>query len=473
MSAPTVPLDDMQALFVTAFSDLPSAEYLLLAVKNPAQARQWLGRVMSDGLVASARQVQPPVAERRREVASVALSYAGLLALQAWPSVPFPSVFSDGMGRSERARGMGDAEAARWRWSDAAPPAGSDRPVAHLLVARYWATGEVAVNGGNGPFSAAAIDAAFTVVAQVFGNPGFFREKGLAFEPFGFADGIAQPEIIGLNERAERAFRDADPARRAKLARNRVAAGEFVLGLPNEYQETAHAPNLDGWPDALLPFAHGASFLAVRQIRQDMATWQAFIQAQPAVAGDEPSVAEKMVGRRYDGRPLCLQAPEESDDFGYAVADPQGFGCPRGAHMRRANPRDTQGQTVAQGEANAKLHRLLRRGRSYCAVHKLGAETGMMFIALNADIDRQFALIQQRWIAGSRFGDLGHETDPILGQTHRAFTIQDPVQGRRLTNLPRFTEVVGAGYFLLPTLRGLDFLAKLAPAHAGARSPCP
>ncbi len=40
------------------------------------------------------------------------------------------------------------------------------------------------------------------------------------------------------------------------------------------------------------------------------------------------------------------------------------------------------------------------------------------------------------------------------------------MRGQRLINLPRFIQVVGAGYFLLPTLSGLDFLAKPVPTSA-------
>jgi hypothetical protein len=81
--------------------------------------------------------------------------------------------------------------------------------------------------------------------------------------------------------------------------------------------------------------------------------------------------------------------------------------------------------------------------------------------------------VQQRWIAGSHFAGQAGESDPLLGPAGRTFTVQDPWVGERVTALPRFTRVVGGGYFLLPSLPALRFLAGLgadtaAPASAAA-----
>lgn len=464
MTTTAIPLPDMQALLVTGFGGLTHARYLLLAVKDRRAAGDWLARLADPALrlLPDAAEVQPPVAQRRAEAVAIGFSAAGLAALgvQEDLAAPFPSTFSDGMGAQHRARGLGDAEAEAWRWADAPLPGpiGGYRRVVHLLVCCFHEPGHPPAALAGGLLDAAALGPAFDVVATIHGDPAYFRDPRFAIEPFGFPDGISQPVPVGLNARDERLYAQADARKRAWLEHDRVAPGEFVLGLPNEYGEKAHAPSVRGWTtDA--PFCHGASYMAVRQIVQHVDRLKAF-EAQ------HPGIADKIIGRRRaDGQPLCPFDPADGDNaFGYAVADAHGFGCPRGAHARRANPRDTLGQTPEEGIRHAKLHRLLRRGRSYARVEPGGDETGMMFIAFNADIDRQFALVQRRWIAGSRFNDLANEADPLLGERHRAFTLPAAGGGRRLQGLPRFTTVVGGGYFLLPALGALAFIARTAAA---------
>ena len=78
-------------------------------------------------------------------------------------------------------------------------------------------------------------------------------------------------------------------------------------------------------------------------------------------------------GGASSGAPLALAphaddpALEKANDFGYHRTDPDGLGCPIGAHVRRTNPRDAlppQPGTAASRAVNVR-HRLLRRGRGY------------------------------------------------------------------------------------------------------------
>jgi deferrochelatase/peroxidase EfeB len=154
------------------------------------------------------------------------------------------------------------------------------------------------------------------------------------------------------------------------------------------------------------------------------------------------------------------------NEFSFAVDDPDGQRCPLGAHIRRANPRDMLG-----GET--QRHRIVRRGRLYGP--KLdqasddGQSRGLYFVALNANIRRQFEFIQQTWLNGRKFGGLFDERDPLLGKdergevgevSQRAFSVQGQFVRRRLVGLPRFVRVRGGEYFFLPGLRALNYLAE-------------
>jgi putative iron-dependent peroxidase len=195
-----------------------------------------------------------------------------------------------------------------------------------------------------------------------------------------------------------------------------------------------------------------------------------------------------MVGRRKDGRPLVTRPvePPEPDAFRFRVGDAEGLQCPRGAHIRRANPRDTLGWDVESGIALSKLHRLMRRGRVYAGVpgacgvagaapcgdaaHRSGCGKGLFFLALNADLERQFEFVQQRWIADATFNDLRDEDDAIVGAAgERAFSMPALPVGRRLNGFAQFTEVNGGGYFFVPSLTALRFMAR--PAQAVCERP--
>ena len=80
-----------------------------------------------------------------------------------------------------------------------------------------------------------------------------------------------------------------------------------------------------------------------------------------------------MVGRWPSGAPLAL-APDgddpalaEANDFAYFEHDRHGARCPVGAHIRRANPRDSLDPKpgTAKSWAINRRHRILRRGREY------------------------------------------------------------------------------------------------------------
>src|SRR5206468_8128902 len=100
-----------------------------------------------------------------------------------------------------------------------------------------------------------------------------------------------------------------------------------------------------------------------------------------AVTGE--GLASRMIGRTKDGVAL---AP------GFA-ADPLGDGCPLFAHIRKANPSDRTTE-----EPNR--HRIIRRGISYTESE---ADKGLLFVAYQASIERQFEHIYTRWLTQSTF----------------------------------------------------------------------
>jgi deferrochelatase/peroxidase EfeB len=151
--------------------------------------------------------------------------------------------------------------------------------------------------------------------------------------------------------------------------------------------------------------------------------------------------------------------------------DPDGLACPIGSHIRRANPRDSLNMPPSRSILISRRHRLVRRGRKFSLPPRdLGKnnskyEQGLFFIVLNADLRRQYEFVQQLWINDPSFNGLDNDRDPLVGDSSSGgeFTIQTKPTNRHLRGLPRFVVMRGGGYFFLPGIRAVGFLANYQP----------
>jgi Dyp-type peroxidase family len=294
-----------------------------------------------------------------------------------------------------------------------------------------------------------------TTLLESDGNEQFGREH------FGFADGLAQPSIagdgVGPYERPGKGVPAQDGDWRP------IEPGEFVLGYRDEDGITPRAPEE--------PFDRDCSFMVVRKLHQDVAAFTTWLRSQARPGRDAELVAAKILGRWRDGTPLVIspKAPKLAsldkreraqtiNDFGY-WGDPDGLRCPLGAHVRRANPRDTFGAD----HLRTLRHRIIRRGMPYGPppIDPLlpdGVDRGLMFACYQASIERQFEVVQ-RWLNdGDAFG-LGDEKDFLLSGEDRG---RMTIQGDRTIYLSRGSRLVtlkGGGYFFTPSIAALREIA--------------
>lgn len=463
----TLEFDDIQGLVARGYGTLESATFVLLRIDDPASARAWLGVLA--GEVATAERGD------RSEAVHVALTHSGLrgLGLPEGSLAGFPDEFTGGMTTDHRRRILGDVgenAPERWRWG------GPANPVDAVLLLY------------------AEDQARLGTLAERHAGPAALRAAGLAevqrldtsplagTEPFGFRDGISQPLIAELG-----------PPDQPGPPLHTVRAGEFVLGYQNQYGQVAESPTVAAADDPGRVLARigdqdradlgrNGSYLVLRQLGQDVDGFRRFVdQASRGQADGQADpdagtrLAAKMVGRWPNGAPLT-RAPEqptddlaEANDFGYADGDAAGLGCPLGAHIRRANPRDALDPQAGpeQSVRSVNRHRLLRRGRAYGDPSDPG-ERGIHFICLNANIARQFEFVQHTWLNNPKFAGLYDDTDPLVathqGNDGRTFTVQARPLRQRVTGLPAFVTVRGGAYFLMPGIRALRFLAGLPTA---------
>ena len=164
---------------------------------------------------------------------------------------------------------------------------------------------------------------------------------------------------------------------------------------------------------------------------------------------------------RYPYRPRSAEKPNAAvdNDFLLGTEDPEALRCPLGAHIRRANPRDSFDPGSREQLTISNRHRMLRVGRPYQA--KDGQNPGLLFMCLNGDIERQFEFIQQTWLASPSFHGLSGEQDPVIGDGLSAsgYTIPSRDGPLRLKPPPRLVTTLGGGYFFVPGKRLLAFLA--------------
>jgi Dyp-type peroxidase family len=312
--------------------------------------------------------------------------------------------------------------------------------------------------------------------------------KRKAHDQFGFADGISQPVIRGTGREASAQVNSM----------HLVNAGEFLFGYRDEHgfyppspsvprradpQGILRAIDMDGGitadKAALHDFGRNGSFMVVRQLWQHVDRFNDYCgsaaQEVSELTGRPVTpdwVAARIVGRWKDGSSL-IQNPERpagrapDNDFTFGAEDPQGLRCPLGAHVRRSNPRASLNTDLDTQIRITRRHRILRVGRTYSTVVEGGEpEKGLLFMCVNASIERQYEFIQQTWMAAGNFHGLRGEKDPLIGN-QMVDEAGDPV-GRfaiptwegaiALNGMPSFVTTRGGGYFFLPSRSALRYM---------------
>ena len=473
--------NDIQGLVLQGYGRLRAAAFLVLAITDGEHARGWLRRILPDVTLGDRRP--------KGRALNLAFTAGGLtrLGLPDEVMAGFSPEFLEGMTSPHRSRLLGDAGAAapeHWAWG------GPDGPEVDALLLVY-AQDEAGLSAYLAELRAGLATAGLAELATLD-----TRDIGFG-EHFGFRDGLSQPTIIGSGRQGP--------------AMHELKPGELLLGYLNEHGQYPRSPLVpaDQDPENLLPrrtagaagtsapveprlsdahdLGSNGSYLVVRTLSQDVgAFWHYADQATRGSDGaPDPEarthLAARLVGRWPSGAPLTRSPdrdrPEiaEDNDFGFHAADEQGHDCPLGAHIRRTNPRDSlPPDPGTQGSIDVgKRHRLLRRGRPYgppvdveealAAGPDATDRRGLHFLALCADIARQFEFMSHTWVHNPNFSGLLDDADPLLGgHTGRgdSFTVQTAPVRRRLVGLPAFVTVRGGAYLFLPSARALHYLAE-------------
>ncbi len=343
-------------------------------------------------------------------------------------------------------------------------------------------------------------------------------------EHFGFKDGVSQPGIRGIDFPSDPVANpnQGNPGQdllhpgefvvgypRQKPVHKPGVDGPnpdpgLISGSGRFYDEDDFAVDPAGSRVRLPSWAANGSFLVFRRLEQDVAGFRRHVADLATTLGlSEDLIGAKMVGRYRSGAPLETRefqsqpaAGGSSTDPGVANpalandddvnnnfefgGDPEGDTVPLAAHIRKAYPRDQvpqqesglaeakeRGRLADDAESRTQTHRLLRRGIPYGG--SLGAAVGgapedrrgLLFLAYQSDIERQFEFVQAHWVNDPGFPREGAGKDPVITPRQGANDAA-PIKGCPFhaggnaaacpVSLKHFVTTRGGGYFFSPSV---------------------
>lgn len=431
--------------------------------------------------------------------ANIAFTFTGLKALGLNENElnQLPVAFKEGMRKRAAALGdTGRSASTNWILNGGGPEAASEihallivasdtQSDLHQHVMRYLSL--VFLNGG---------------ITLVFLQDGAVRSDQPGHEHFGFKDGISQPGIRSFTHHSPA----ADPGQGAP-GQDLLWPGEFVVGYETQFGK-ADPKNPDDLNLAPGPISQSGpawtengSYLVFRRLQQDVPAFQDQLMALSAAHGIAPEIlGAKLVGRYKSGCPLertkahpslptnngdpSVHHPdllaENVNNFEYDK-DSDGKILPRPGHIRKAYPRnETATKPACDGlpvnENTTQKHRILRRGIPFGTSFRptLGAQShpvhvqssgpinttgnrGLLFLAYQSDLERQFEFIQKCWVNDENFPEKGDGQDPIMAQSSGG-NIDVPGMNGGAMNVNHFVTTTGGDYFFQPAI---SVIAKL------------
>lgn len=508
-------LHDIQGNIVKGYGRFgyPKARYFFLNFSRGEAARQLLDQFIpfvTTGVLGTG-------GDKPDATTNLAFTYAGLreLGLPDETMRSFPADFRMGMkARQDILGDQGPSGPEHW------DPIWRDNYAVHMWISinavdetaleqRYQTLIQLIdqTQGGvrllSGHRNGAGDDQDYQAASAIYSNG-----APTAKEHFGYTDGISDPYFEGQTTSPEK-----DAIGSGKVTREPATGaagwqplrpGEFLLGHPDEGQEYPKAPI-----PRLLSF--NGTFMVYRKLHQNVGAFENYIEQAAQYSDDgKEGIAAKFAGRWRNGAPLTLfPTQSDADQFGSewdaavdtlflnpnasdadkAAArtvyeqlkhqrkafkyddDLDGARCPISSHIRRTNPRGAlehgeEGAFDTPG-ALANRRRLLRRGLPYGDSSDRTSNTGdhgIIFMAINASIERQFEFVQQQWVHYGNDFKRSNEQDPILSNRDEGVMVieGDASTGRPPVfcgKIPRFVETRGGDYFFIPSLTALRMIA--------------
>jgi Dyp-type peroxidase family len=506
-------LDEIQGNILAGFNK-DHQRFLFLQIDDAAKTKGWLRSLISNGDVATttqvkkfndlfraARKAQGGESGSNMPTATwlnIAFNYYGLEKLGA-DLDGFPDDFKQGMAaRSAIIGDVGRSDPDAW------DPWLRNRDFLHIIVL-IAADVPADLDAELAKFMSRLPGSGLKLVHMEAGEA---PKDGSGNEHFGFKDGISQPGVKGFTLSTNPP--QPNTGHQGVPGQDLLWPGEFVLGYPTQVaarpDKSFDGPNPAKGPDSKNgpAWTEDGSYLVFRKLQQDVAGFRNSVRSNALLSGVTPEVlGAKIVGRFRSGCPMehtkdqdasidsndgdpsasdkSFLAPEKVNNFEYGD-DLDGTFVPRSGHIRKAYPRDEQllddngkEDTVQNKlhESDTQTHRILRRGIPFGEIlpfpdgKGLDAQfqddqvcRGLLFLAYQKSIEKQFEFIQGAWINQQNFPDAGDGVDPVMSQVPQA-PLQCPFKGKKTPatlELKHFVTTNGGEYFFQPSLSALKIL---------------
>lgn len=497
---------------------------LFLNFTDPARGRNWVRHIAdeistSEDVIAFNEVFKALRKRHGREGfvkatwVNLAFTHSGLKALEVSNEElqEFPNDFKEGM--AARANMIGDVgPSAPENWVG---PLGS-KDIHALLIVASDSPADL-----KDLVEAYIKDPAFSAAAQViFRQEGRTRVDQPGHEHFGFKDGVSQPGVRGVTPPLDP--NDPEKKNKGPGGEDLLHPGEFVLGYPTQIPEFKGPDGKD--KEGVNPdpgeisksgpeWTKDGSYLVFRRLSQDVQAFRHSVHELAKSSGLDPAVmGAKLVGRYKSGAPL-ERTKDQSDSLDPTKEDPSiadpglldnakinnfeygddldGHNVPRAAHIRKAYPRDQIGGNGSSSESQTQTHRLLRRGIPFG--ESLGApehgtkdeqfphDRGLLFMAYQTDIARQFEFVQTAWVNDPNFpctsaknkgndekkictADEPDGQDPIIAQSPKGSFRLPPKEGSGCPvhnlKVQHFVTTTGGEYFFQPSIEALKIISR-------------
>lgn len=524
---------DIQGNIIKAYGRFgyPKARYIFFKINIREQGRKFVESLIEIVTTSAAWSLTGSLENGTKKppaTTNVAFTYEGLksLGLPTQTLHSFPKEFAMGMkGRRDILGDTGENSPENWDqiWRD--------KPV-HMWISINGSAevGEGAVANIEARYQQILrlVEATNGGVQLLSGHSGENGKQNLPYqdvsavyengvptpkEHFGYTDGISDPFFKGKSSNSENVIGAGKPTLKdpSTLAGwEPLETGEFILGHRDEMGEYPTSPD-----PRLLSF--NGTFMVYRKLHENVGAFNQYMDnVGKDFHGGKEALAAKFSGRWRNGAPITtFPTQEEADEFIVKLAkakqardnavtnqekctaardyaglkkqltafnynqDINGAKCPVGAHMRRVNPRGALefGIKNAYNDNPGALvnrRRILRRGLPYGEVKDPKSNKGnhgIIFMALNASIERQFEFVQQQWVNYGNDFKLANEKDPLLGN----HGVDDKSRGKGKMivpndpkgsnppffcgDIPNLVNTLGGDYFFIPSLTALRMIA--------------
>jgi Dyp-type peroxidase family len=446
-------LADLQANILKGHGRLHTAQVFLHfdRARRP-ECLSWVHQIGAQ-LVSAATQFQQTDAYKATgtpgdPIVCFFLSRMGYTALGVAPAkIPTDASFTAGM-KAAKAK-LNDTDKTEWDETY------QGEVHAMLLVADVKATG---VNKKKALLK--GLPDGITILGTEIGDQ-HLNANGDGMEHFGYVDGRSQPLLLVEDIEHER-DRDTgiavwDPKFPIKQALVRDNAGATANSFGSYFVFRKLEQNVQGFKG-----------------REDE-----YADALGLKGADRERAGAMIVGRFEDGTPVVMQKADGMhhpvpNNFDYSD-DANALKCPFHAHIRKSNPRGESTQLGATLEEE-RAHIMARRGITYGkrAVKRKGkgvvftgepkGGVGLLFMAYQNDIAKQFEFTQATWVNNKGFVHPGTGVDPVIGQGsaggQHAFPNwgNAPATAEVSFTFKDFVTLKGGEYFFAPSISGLKNL---------------